>query len=235
MTASRVVTRKQTTTSTRAGFNLVDDPWIPLRPCVGGPQQDVSLRDVLVSADQWFGYPDDDSQFGPAVLRFLTAFTYVVSDLAGCSNRTEYLSTFNDLWDRGQFDCDRVGRYLDRHKDRFWLFGDDPYAERWMQNPKLSDDKFAVPLVESGLIPHASPSYVWGNQQVEPVTAAAAARYLLAFMCYGRGGGGPKHPDADPTGCWQEGRLRGRVSVHPIGATLFETLLLNLNPPIGLW
>ena len=148
MTASQVVTAEQTTTtSTRAGFNLVDDPWIPLRPCGGGPQQDVSLRDALVSAGQWVGYPDDDSQFGPAVLRFLTAFTYVVSDFAGCSNRTKYLSTFNDLWDRGQFDRDRVERYLDRHKDRFWLFGDDPGTERWMQNQVLSNVESAVPLV----------------------------------------------------------------------------------------
>ena len=217
---------------TNEGFNLVDDPWIPLRSVSGGPRQDVSLRDALVSAHEREGYPDDDGQFGPALLRLLTAFAYVVSPLGRCEDEDEFTETFSDLFDQGRFDADSVDRCLDRWKDKFWLFPPEgQIGDRWMQNNGISAAELAVPLVESGLVSHASPSYAWGNQKVEPVTCASAARHLLAFMHYGRGGGGLKHPAAGHQGGWQKGRLRGRISVHPIGASLFHTLLLQTVAP----
>ena len=218
-----------------AGFNVATDPWIPVRPAAGGQRSDVSLRTALTDAHQWAGYPDDDTQFGPAILRILTAVTIRATDLADANDDESFEQALSYLRGEGRLDPVRVDRYFKRWHDEFWLFppANDTGRRRWLQDDRLSAMPASV-VTESGLMPHAAPSYAWGNQIVEPPTPAAAARALLAFLHYGRGGGGAKHPDAaNPKDGWQVGRLRGTVSFHPCGATLFDTLLLHAVPADG--
>ena len=212
-------------------FNLADDPWIPLLTVGGRRRRLVSLRDALVGAHEWAGYPDDDGQFGPAVLRLLAALTYSVSSLGSAENEADHAAVLATLRQAGCFNRTRANDYFDKWREAFWLFPPTVHdGQRWMQDSSLSDLPPAT-IAESRLMPHASPSYAWGNQSVEPPGPAAAARALLAFMHYGPSGYGAKHPDAvDKNQRWQDGRLRGRVSAHPCGATLFETLLLHTVP-----
>ena len=211
-------------------FNLADDPWIPLRPVERGTRVLVSLRDAVIRAHEWAGYPDDDSQFGPAILRLLTALAYRISPLGNTENEHDFAEALEELRDAGRFDSTRTDEYFDRWAGVFWLFPPCEHERpRWMQNRELANLD-TVGIAESRLMPHASPSYAWGNQVVESLPPATAARALLAFMHYGPGGGGAKYPAADPKHGWQNGRLRGSVSAHPCGATLFDTLLLHTVP-----
>ena len=211
-------------------FNLTVDPWVPLRGVRGGPRVEASLRDALTGAHEWAGYPDDDGQFGPAILRLLVVLAYQTTALGEARDEQEFEDALEETWALGQFDAQRVDRYLQEWRDEFWLFPPEGFTgRRWMQDRRL-EELPTTGITASGLQPQASPSHAWGNQAVEPLSAPAAARALLAFMHYGRGGGGAKHPDGGPPR-WQDGRLRGRVSIHPIGRTLFDTLMLNTIPP----
>lgn len=219
------------------GFNLIDDPWLPFG------RKDVSIKKALTKAHKLAGWPVlNTPQINAAAIRLLTAIAYRIFGIG--DDEAEYADdlepTIDDLLARGEFGEDDVNAYLNRWRNRFWLL---PPAGRTDLRPFLQDQELAElgeiredsGIVLSRLIPDASPGYVWGQQQVEPPTAAEAARHLLAFMYYGPGGGGPKHPLAPDKidgkdYNWQTGRLRGKASIHPRGRSLYETLVLHLVP-----
>ena len=222
------------------GFNLIADRWLPFG------RDDISIREAMSKAHELPSWPVlNTPQVNSAIIRLLTVLAYRI---AGIDDKTaedagELEETLERLSGSGSFDDFRngsVGDYLDQWKDRFWLLPPADTAHRpFLQDPALvatMDEKDIGGIVASRLVPDASPSYVWGQQQVGPITPAEAARQLLAFMFYGPGGGGPKHPLHQgkkingKERVWQAGRLRGKVSIHPRGRNLYETLLLHLVP-----
>ena len=203
-----------------AGFNLAEDPWIAF------PQRlEMSLREALAEAGSLPGWPSGGPLFSSALLRLLTALTYRISGITGPD-------TFEQACDREVlFDAAAVNAYFDNHRDEFWLLPPASSDHRpFYQDPNLAGEA-AAPIARSRLAMEVLPSYVWGQQHPDPVfTPAAAARALLVFLLYGPGGSGGSHPDLPGTK-WQVGRLRGRVSIHPTGASLRDTLKLHLIDP----
>ena len=206
-----------------AGFNLAEDPWIafPNRP-------EMSLRDTLAEAGTLPGWPSGEPLFTSALLRLLTALAYRISRIAASD-------TFQTALDReALFDAETVNRYFDAHRDELWLVPPAGSDHRpFYQDPGLAGAA-AAPIARSRLAMEVLPSYVWGQQHPDPMfTPAAAARALLVFLLYGPGGSGGSHPDL-PRTKWQFGRLRGKVSIHPTGASLHDTLKLHLIDPADL-
>ena len=205
------------------GFNLVDDPWIAF-----SRRGEMPLREVLAEAGALPGWPSGGPLFTSALLRLLAALTYRISAITGPD-------TFQRALDRDAlFDAETVNEYFDTHSDDFWLLPPTGSNHRpFYQDPRLADAA-AGPVARSRLAMEVLPSYVWGQQHPDPAfTPAAAARALLVFLLYGPGGSGGSHPNL-PRTKWQFGRLRGKVSIHPTGASLHDTLRLHLVDPADL-
>lgn len=215
----------------RSGFNLIDDPWIP----IGGG--DLSIRNALIRAHEmppWFD--STQPQASAAVVRLLVAIAYRVTGLdAAARDPDRFDEALSEVLCAGRFTDRNVNGYLDQWRDRFWLIPPDgSNARPFMQDPELDEALTGVPprgIGASKLTPDNEPSYRWDNQIVGHLTPAEATRYLLAFMWYGPGGfPDGTHPRHAPGTKWQVSPLRGSASIHPCGDNFFATLLLHLVP-----
>ena len=214
---------------------MADDGWMPF----GGG---LSIRETLRRAHELPPWPSTGTpQQSAAVMRLLIACAYRVTDLGDAAGSPDrFASAFAAASADGAFDPRRVGLYMDRWRDRFWLIAQHGADFRpFMQDPALAELS-PKPVLPSGgdketppsrLVPHVWPSYRWGNNPGRAwLTPAEAAVHLLAFMWYGPGGApDATHPEraGRGRGVWQAGRLRKRSTVHPCGANLYETLILN--------
>ena len=216
-------------------FNLMDDPWITVSR--HGEPLSLPIRDCLKQAhtlDPWFG---GEALFGAVAARLLTAFTMRLQpqivdddDYARDSAWETAVNTETGL------DGHSVDAYCDRWRDSFWLVA--PHRKRrFLQESSLGNHpdlpQLAKPVAQTKLTMHASPSYVWSNQDVgDSLPFDAAARHLLIFKHYAPSGiPDAIHPGHAKGTKWNQGRLRGRVSAHPTGDTLHATLLLHVLPP----
>ncbi|GAA3729715.1 CRISPR system Cascade subunit CasA [Spinactinospora alkalitolerans] len=128
-----------------------------------------------------------------------------------------------------------VDDYFARHPDRFDLF----HPERpWQQDPRLREQcpkPSGVNKLAWGRTAGQNQVWLGGHHHdldPQPLTPAEAAWHLLATL-----GNGPSgrcsarvvngRNEANVTA----GPLRGTVSYHPLGRTLFESLVLNIAYP----
>jgi CRISPR system Cascade subunit CasA len=202
------------------GFNLLDQPWIPVRD-LQGHLREISLRDALTRAAHWRRIEHASPLAEVALHRLLLA---VLHRALGARPRDEWDALA--IWEAGEFPVSELGRYFDRYADRFELshpthpfyqVGDLPDAEPrpWT---------VLLPELASGNNPTLFDHSV--DDDPRPVGPSEAAIALLVHQSFSPGGllrrmGVTSVQDA----------LLARVAVFlPLGATLFETLLLNLAP-----
>lgn len=191
-----------------SGFDLVDEPWLPLRDAEG-PRL-AGLRDALTDPERFTGidYAEIDEFFG--LLRLMT----VILNRAFEGPRRP--SDWEDIAYGDGYDVDAVHRYLDRWRDRFGLFHP---TRPFLQYPELAGEKDApanvlTPMLGSGnavtLFSHVA------EVDARALTPAQAARALVHVVLNGRGSlkGG------------EYGIFGARVAIA--GATLRELLVENL-------
>ena len=207
------------------GFNLVDDPWIP----IGG--REVSLSDALVDAHELPGWPDGEPGLAAVLLRLMAVIAYRVTGLDDENlDRAQFAERQRRLLDEGRLDPERVRSYLARHHHRFWL-----------TNPPDGLAPFAQDTSLAATHPHpvakAVLSWTSGNNPAlgphgacTAIPAAAAARHLLVQRSYASGGLHTKHPVWRGKGKFVAGPLRQAISLHPVGASLAATLVGHLVP-----
>lgn len=163
-------------------FNLVDEPWIPVRTC-DGLRREVSLREVYREAPELDGLALEFPLEHVAVTRMLVAV--LQSALGGPSGVREKLRWLNDH----DACVATIDAYLDRWRHRFDLF--DP-ERPFMQQP-VGDEFRLLPV--SAL----RPDWASGNNvavfdhrrdaEPVPVDPGMAARALLVALLYQPGGG----------------------------------------------
>lgn len=199
-------------------FNLVDEPWVPVRPRQGSVVE-LSLRDVYRRAPELEGLALPFALEYVAMTRILVAV--LQSALGGPSGINEKLR-----WLGGHGSCaDAVDAYLATWHHRFDLFdGERPF----MQQP-IGD--------EVGLAPIAALRADWASgrnaavfdhrsdARPTPVQPPMAARALLATLLYQPGGGVSK-----PFNRTDSPATKG-VMVLVDGETLWETLVANAPTP----
>ncbi|MCX7784072.1 MAG: type I-E CRISPR-associated protein Cse1/CasA [Meiothermus sp.] len=191
-------------------FNLVDEPWIPVR--VGGKRELFSLEATLLRARE-IERPEDSSPLVLAALhRLLLAVLHRA--LEGPHDATQ-----NAQWITSGFPEERIKGYLKRFRSRFDLF--DPerpfYQIAGYENKPKSIAQLAAEL-SSGtnklLFDH--------TQEDNPpaMSPAQSARLLVARQMLAIPEGAGYSPS--PVG--------GAALVLPTGDNLLETLCLNLVP-----
>lgn len=216
-------------------YNLLDEPWI-VGVLDGGRHAEMSLLDVFRRAHEIRILGGEVPTQAFAVLRLLLAILH---------RAVEGPATVDD-WIRVRDDwaltVRRVEEYLERYRDRFYLFHPtDPF----MQVAGLGSSSNEAPLTRLiADVPTREPFMTTrlgrGIQRLSPSEAARWLVHAHAFDTSGIKTGVPGHPRAKkgkvaPEGVSWGGRL---VGVYAEGDDLRETLLLNLvaldEPELGL-
>ncbi|WP_439681767.1 type I-E CRISPR-associated protein Cse1/CasA [Embleya sp. MST-111070] len=219
--------------ASEASFDLVTRNWIPVRWAAGATHEGtvVGLRDVLHHAHEI-----EALEFGPppalsALYRVLYALAARVTGLDGSEDDWDGLR--EERLDKGHLDKDEVDRYFAEHPGRFDLFGERPF----LQDPRLR----AQCPKPSGLNKlvfgrPAGNNHVWFGHHRDgdprPLDAEEAVAHLLMWIYYGPSGRcSSRTAGATTAADVSAGPLRGALSYHPEGATLFHTLMAGLIPP----
>lgn len=237
-------------------FNLVDEKWVRVMRN-GGQIEVVSLADALARAHEFRGLAGETPTQDVAILRLLLAVLYAAlygdSDFDSPDDAIEAWLT---LWRAGQFPAESVRAYLNRWRDRFWLFHD---QRPFMQVPVGRDgiamenaanvaalDKPGKPAARgvqrasklNGAIFESGNTDKLFNiavgERKNSLSYAEAARWLVHVIGYDDGGIKPYYEknsamnQTDPLATCSVSWLGSISSVFAEGDTLFESLALNL-------
>ncbi len=193
-------------------FNLIDEKWIPVR-FPDGSRGELGIQDVLLRAKDIAAIEDPSPLVVAALHRFLLAVLYRA--LAGPTDIDQAKTLF-----KSGFPNDKITAYLDKWRDRFWLF-DETYP--FGQNPN-------VPKKEIEPWTKLAPEYnATSNKVLFDHTDTRnpgfrqpkeCARWLIATMNFSLSGGRGYYPSPSPNA----------VMCIPLGRNLQSTLCCNLVP-----
>jgi CRISPR system Cascade subunit CasA len=214
----------------RFAFNLVDEPWLPVR-LLDGTRCELGLVDTLTRAHELAGLDIEFPTQEPALLRLLLAVCYRA--LNGPADD----AAWNALWHAESLPEATFTAYLGQWRTRFDLFSPDA---PFFQTPGLEPAGKGGIKPANKLVAHAPA----GNNvpiftpitdaSAQPLQPAEAARWVIERHAWGTA--------ADKTGAAGNSRVKAGKDtpplgylgwigfVAPIGRTLRETLLLNLVP-----
>jgi CRISPR system Cascade subunit CasA len=236
--------------SAGGGFDLRDEPWIPVRS-VSGESLWLGLRDLFKQAHEIVDLELPVAPAAAGLLRILAALTARVAQdgrvALGDAGLAEDIENWLDARGRvlraGRFDPDVVDAYFDKTvpEGRFDLFD--------AQRPFLQDPRLATECVGAKGEPNTSgvnklvfgrPTGVNGavlfghftDTAPVPVPAAQAAWHLIAQLYFGPSGQcTPRRITAHRAGSTDAGPLRKSLSYFPWGPDLFTTLVLAVPSP----
>ncbi|WP_424214830.1 type I-E CRISPR-associated protein Cse1/CasA [Streptomyces sp. BI20] len=209
-------------------FNLLEQPWIPVRRGDDGRVEEVSLLGFFAAPGTWRRLVGDLPTQEPALLRLLLAIVHDALD------GPEDADDWEDLWNSPD-PFAGVPDYLREHRDRFALFHPEhPFFQvaglRTGKNEVASLNRLVAD------VPAGAPFFSMRRPGAVSLGLAEAARWLVHVHAFDTSGIKPAM-DGD------SGRARAG-KVYPLGvgtlgnlgvlfaegADLRETLLLNLIP-----
>lgn len=220
-------------------FNLIEEPWIP---CIDrdGNRVEHGIRDTLAKAHELREICDDSPLVTVSIHRMLLALLYRAfegpTDMEG----------WKAIWQAKSFDGNQhVDGYLERCKDRFWLFdAKNPFMQvagldmnKYKANNDLKEDRTVGVVRLAKEAPDEKGRILFNHRMGTERPAYESkllARMLLATQSYaGTGTGGS-------TGKIGENQFTNvKASAAPCvdglvlwlqGDNLFQTLMLNLVP-----
>ena len=206
-------------------FNLLDEPWIPVRDAAG-EVHDVNLADALLHAAEFAGLAETSPPNLIALYRVLLAIVH----RALATRQGQWRDTDRAGWFQEGLPSRALKEYLEIYRNRFWLFHPD---EPFMQVPALATapetkDK-RKPWTQISLEGASGSTPVVFDHSLDdapqPISYAQACRNLLGYLQFTPGGLVKTFRVADKAGA-----LADSAAILPIGATLEKTLILALHP-----
>ena len=207
-------------------YNLLDEPWIPIR-LLDGTITNVGLLEVVERTSDIADLACELPTQNIAIQRLILAIAYRV---ATPSNEQEW----SRQWNEGA-PTDLMLEYLEKWRDRFYLFGG---RHPFMQVADLRTEKDAVSGLEKIIadVPNGEQFFTTRHgKALAKISAAEAARWLIHAQAYDPSGirsgavgdsqvkGGKGYP-IGPSWCGHLG------IVWLKGENLDESLVLNLVP-----
>ncbi len=198
-----------------SSFNLVDQGWIPCVPLDGRTAVSLSLRDV-------FGRATDVREIVHASPLVVVAITRTLLAILHRNFGPGSLEDWLALWNRGDWDTDKLNEYLDTWHDWFDLFHPEKpfYQVPYMTGAKRNPVTTLAQELSSGnnatLFDHRS------DEAPARFSPEIAAQYILARQAFAVGGGVSK-----PFNLSDSTLARG-FSIQVGGRNLYESLMLNL-------
>lgn len=216
-----------------AHFDLRHRDWIPVVD--GGAVRLVGLRELFVRAHEIEDLAVPAPPVEAGLWRILYAITARITELdSRCGDRLEWARRRGELVSAEGFTAADVDGYFDAYPDRWDLFD----AERpWGQDPRLREQcPKSAGVNKLAFSRPAGQNQVWFGHFMDgdPVAlpTAEAAWFLIAQLYFGAAGRcGSRTVAGQSAADTKAGPLRGTVSFHPLGRTLFESLLVGLPAP----
>lgn len=187
-------------------FNLIDEPWIPVR-FPDGTRVELNLRDTLLRTKEIAVIEDPSPLVVASLHRFLLAVLYRA--LEGPTDIDQAKG-----WFKAGLPADKIDAYLEKWRPRFWLldathpFGQNPNIPAKELEPwtKLTAEHNATS--NKVLFDHVS------TKSPGTRTFAECTRWLISTMIFSLSGGRGYFPSPSVNG----------LMCIPIGASLHETL-----------
>lgn len=207
------------------GFNVLNEPWLPVR-MADGQVKDVGLLELFDQIERVSSLAETSPPSLVAQYRLLLAITHrALTTEYGSWNEAHRAKWFREGLPQGV-----VQTYLNKWRDRFWLF----HAEHpFMQVAALA----ALPETKDKLKPWTQISLASANGNTpvvfdhssddapSAIQPGVALRELLGFLQFMPGGLVQTLRVSD-----NAGPLSNTAAVVPVGANLQQTLLLALHP-----
>ena len=213
-------------------FNLVDEKWIKVVDR-NGKTDEVSLLELFLNADGYIALAGEMPTQNMAMLRFLEGILHAMvanHDFDGSklriSNADEALDRWEQLWQKRSFPEALVRKYFDEWHERFWLIHPiRPFYQlpgNW-PGTEYKAAKLIGEISESNFKPRF---FVCREGEAKnSLEFAEAARWLLSLNAFDDASGKAKTKGLPACGVAWLGKI-GPISA--LGATIFETLMLNL-------
>lgn len=221
-------------------FNLLDEPWVRVidKSC---NVIEVSLKDAIVNAHEYKALRGELPTQDVAVMRVILAVLHTVIsryDEYGEENaleddEDEALERWKAWWDNGRFPEKAVSDYLDKWRERFWLFHPDrPFFQVAGLNKGTKNEtkKLNGEISESKNKKRFFNSYSYNEK--EAINYSQAARWLIHLNGFddvslkgdkeNKAKAGGKLPTA------KRGWLGQLGLIYLVGNNLFESLMMNL-------
>ncbi|MGX8910210.1 type I-E CRISPR-associated protein Cse1/CasA [Streptomyces netropsis] len=222
--------------STPARFSAADDPWIDVR--AAATYHRVGLRGLFLRAHT---FDDLALALPPAASALLRIATAITARITGLDDPDLSASQWNArrrelLTHSNGFAPEAVHAYFDAHC--FELF--DP-VRPWLQDPLLPEQCDKTAGINTLVLGRpAGNNLAWfsphahTDRDAAPLPTAEALQHLLVHHYYGRAGGCSARTVAGISRHrGTSGPLRSTVSFHPLGRTLYETLLAGVPKFLG--
>ncbi|MEK0306127.1 type I-E CRISPR-associated protein Cse1/CasA [Bifidobacterium favimelis] len=230
-------------------YNLLDRPWVNVT-YTDGHVCEVSLKTLLLDAHLIREISGDMPQQTLPILRTALAVLYRAygkdhHGLAEKGDNSVLMSYWKFIWDSGRFDQGILKEYLDEFHDRFYLFdSENPFY----QTPGLEyyagkgEYEGIGELIADVPKPEKFLFSMRAKNELDSVSSAEAARWLLFFQAYDIAGNKPavvgethshKNKVAAPHSRVGTGWLGALGGIYLEGPSLFHTLMLNwalVNP-----
>jgi CRISPR system Cascade subunit CasA len=197
-------------------FNLIDEPWIPVR-FPDGSRAELGIRDTLLRAKEIAAIEDSSPLVVASLHRFLLAVLYRA--LEGPVDIDQAKG-----WFRGGWPADKISTYLERWKSRFKLFD---ATSPFFQIPRFEPKTWRAWTTLAAEHNADNAKVLFDHVDVTAagtVPPAAAARWMLATQTFSVSAGKSElaHTGTAPSAT--------AAMVLPIGRNLEDTLLLSLVP-----
>jgi CRISPR system Cascade subunit CasA len=210
---------------TKPTFNLLDEPWIPVRSDAGEVQE-VCLTDALLKAGNFAALAETSPPNLIALYRLLFALLH----RALTTRHDKWGDTDRARWFRGGLPEAPLRSYLEQWRDRFWLFHP---TNPFMQVAKLSDAEETrnrrKPWTQIALEGANGNTPVMFDHSLDDaptaIPLALACRNLLGFLQFTPGGLVKTVRESDKAGA-----LANTAAAVPTGHSLSQTLVLGLHP-----
>ncbi|GAQ65362.1 type I-E CRISPR-associated protein Cse1/CasA [Streptomyces scabiei] len=221
-------------------YNVFDEPWIPVRWAPRVPEdrpERVGLRELLESSEDITTLAIADPPAHSALLRILYALTARVTGLDE-AGPGDWGARRVDVLDGGQLPREGIDVYIARYGHRFFVH--DPVGGRpWMQDARLAEqcDADKTAGVNKLIVTRpAGNTHAWfrhgSDARPDLPTTAEAVLNMLVWHYYGPSGRcSAREVNGVKSASATAGPLRTALSYHPVGETLFETLLAGLVQP----
>lgn len=210
-------------------FNLLDEPWLPVR-LVDGHTIDLGLLDVFRRSSEIVALAETSPPALVAKYRLLLAILHRALSRA---MRSGWSNEDRARWYRSGLPNEEVRDYLEHWRERFWLFHPEyPFMQvAALATAEETCDK-RKPWTQISLAGASGNAAVvfdhaWDDSP-RAITPGMAISELLGFLQFTPGGLVKTIRDSD-----KSGPLANTAAIIPMGARLSETLLLALHPSAG--
>lgn len=188
-------------------FNLIDKAWIPVVRKLDSKRVELGIREVLRQAKDIAVIEDPSPLVTAALHRFLLAVLYRA--LEGPSNIDQAKA-----WFKTGLPADKIDAYLERWRDRFWLFDE---THPFGQNPNIPA-KEIEPWMKLTAEHNATTNKVLFDHTDAKMPGersfAECGRWLVSTMTFSLSGGRGYFPSPSVNG----------LMCIPVGVNLHETL-----------